>query len=113
MSGYFLHTKVLKLIFLFSLDIFISFNENFLTFFFLFAFFFKKKKKGSLSVGKECPAGTEQATALSSPCRNPGAAEGVRSPEILSSPQMSYTPARKAEPCGGSISQPVNQMGVN
>ena len=84
MSGYFLHTKVLKLIFLFSLDTFISFNENFLTFF-LFAFFFKKKKKkGNLTVGKECPVGTEQATALSSPCRNPGAVEGVRSPETLS-----------------------------
>lgn len=91
MSGYFLHTKVLKLIFLFSLDTFISFNENFLTFFsyLLFSFFFFKK--GNLSVGKECPAGTQQATALSSPCRNPGAVEGVRSPEILCSPQMSYT----------------------
>lgn len=81
--------------------------------FFLFAFFFKKKKKGNLTVGKECPVGTEQATALSSPCRNPGAVEGVRSPETLSWPQMNCTPARKAESHGGSISQPVNQMGVN
>ena len=83
MSGYFLHTKVLKLIFLFSLDTFISCNENFLTFFSI-CFFLKKKKKGKLIVGKECPAGTEQATALSSPCRNPGAVERVTSPETLS-----------------------------
>lgn len=44
MSGYFLHTKVLKLIFLFSLDTFISFNEDLLTFF-LFAFCSKYKKR--------------------------------------------------------------------
>ena len=58
MSGYFLHTKVLKLLFSFSLDTFISFNENFLTFFYLL--FFPLNKKENLSVGKECPASTEQ-----------------------------------------------------
>lgn len=58
MSGYFLHTKVLKLLFSFSLDTFISFNENFLTFFYCF---FSLNKEENLSVGKECPAGTEQA----------------------------------------------------
>ena len=81
--------------------------------FFLFAFFFKKKKKRQPHSRKGMSCRHRASQALSSPCRNSGAVEGVRSPETLSWPQMNCTPARKAESHGGSISQPVNQMGVN
>lgn len=111
MSGYFLHTKVLKLVFSFSLDTFISFNEHFLTFSICLFFFSLNKTRKSLS-RKKCPAGTDHTAALSPRCRN--LVQRRESGDLKSCPSThQLCNNEQSKTSRGLVSPPLNQAGVN